>query len=119
MRNYLRDPAEFQYVYKKGKKYDGRYITVFVLSNDGLQHRLGVTASKKAIGKAVSRNRAKRLLREAFRFNQIPLRSLSSKYDWVLNAKPSLLSVKLNSPAEEFAGVVERVGQAEINYAVE
>lgn len=113
MRNYLRDPAEFQYVYRKGKRFDGRFITVFVISNDGLHHRLGVTASKKALGKAVNRNRAKRLLREAFRLNEPSLNGLSSKYDWVLNAKSDLSGVKLNSPAEEFAGVVEKVSKSE------
>jgi ribonuclease P protein component len=115
MRNYLRDSTEFQYVYRKGKRYDGRFITVFVISNGGLHHRLGVTASKKTIGKAVDRNRAKRLMREAFRFNEPSLLTLTSKYDWVLNAKPSLLSVKLKSPAEEFASMVGKVEEFERN----
>ena len=112
MRN-LRDTSEFQYVYRQGKRYDGRFITVFVIKNEGLHHRLGVTASKRAIGKAVHRNRAKRLMREAFRFNDSSLKALLKNYDWVLNAKSTLLSVKLDSPAQEFAGIVERVSAAE------
>ena len=114
MRNYLRDPSEFQYVYRQGKRYDGRFITVFVINNEGLHHRLGVTASKKAIGKAVHRNRAKRLMREAFRSNDPSLEALSRRYDWVLNAKSTLLSVKLEAPAEEFAGIVDRVSKSEL-----
>ena len=114
MRNHnLRDSSEFKYVYRKGKRFDGRFLTAFVICNEGSSHRLGFTASKKAIGKAVDRNRAKRLLREAFRNKESSLSALSSKYDWVLNAKSTLLSVKLSSPANEFAGIVDRVGECE------
>ena len=67
MRNYLRDSREFQHVYRNGKRYDGVFITVFVIENQELQHRLGVTASKKVLGKAVQRNRARRVLRAALR----------------------------------------------------
>jgi len=114
MRHNLRDPAQFQYVYRQGKRYDGEFVSVFVITNEELHHRLGVTASKKAIGKSVQRNRAKRLLREAFRFNELSLQALSKKYDWVLNAKSTLLDVKLNSPAQEIAGIIDRVGKSEI-----
>jgi ribonuclease P protein component len=113
LRNHLRDPSEFQYVYRQGKRYDGRFITVFVIRNEGVDHRLGVTASKKAIGNAVHRNRAKRLIREAFRVNEVSLKALSKKYDWVLNAKSTLSSVKLESPAQELAVIVGRVSESE------
>lgn len=113
MRNYLRDSGEFQHVYRNGKRFDGVFITVFVLENDALNHRLGVTASKKALGKAVQRNRAKRLLRETFRSNEPSLSALNKNYDWVLNAKPAVLSQKLNAPREELEGIIERVGRLE------
>ena len=113
MRNYLRDSGEFQHVYRNGKRYDGVFITVFVLENEGLNHRLGVTASKKALGKAVQRNRAKRLLRETFRSNEPSLSALARNYDWVLNAKPAVLSQKLKAPREELEGIIEKAGRLE------
>ena len=94
MRRYLRDTSEFQHVYRNGKRYDGVFITAFVIENKELNHRLGVTASKKALGKAVQRNRAKRLLRETFRSNEPFLRELARNYDWVLNAKAAVLHQK-------------------------
>jgi ribonuclease P protein component len=118
MRKYLRDSGEFQHVYRNGKRYDGVFITVFVLQNEALNHRLGVTASKRALGKAVQRNRAKRLLRETFRSNEPSLRALANNYDWVLNAKPAVLSQKLNAPREELEGVIEKVSRLEQRAAV-
>ena len=113
MRNYLRDSREFQHVYRNGKRYDGVFITVFVIENQGLEHRLGVTASKKALGKAVQRNRAKRLLRETFRSNEPSLRALSRSYDWVLNAKRAVLDQKVHAPGQELAGIIEKIGRFE------
>ncbi len=113
MRKYLRDTGEFQHVYRNGKRYEGVFITAFVIENQELNHRLGVTASKKAVGKAVQRNRAKRLLRETFRSNETLLRELGRNYDWVLNAKAAVLSQKMVAPSQELKGIIEKVGRLE------
>ena len=113
MRKYLRDSEEFQHVYRNGKRYEGVFISAFVIENQELNHRLGVTASKKALGKAVQRNRAKRLLRETFRTNENFLRELARNYDWVLNAKAAVLHQKLDAPRQELRGIIERVGRLE------
>ena len=59
----LLKPPEFRRVYGEGRRIEGRFMTVFILPGAAGFHRLGVTASKKAIGGAVERNRAKRRLR--------------------------------------------------------
>ena len=118
MRKYLRDTSEFQYVYRNGKRYEGVFITAFVIENQELNHRLGVTASRKALGKAVQRNRAKRLLRETFRSNETLLRELAKNYDWVLNAKAAVLSQKVAAPSQELKGIIEKVGRLETSAPV-
>ena len=105
----LRKPSEFRCVYTKGKRFDGRLMTVFILPSASGFQRLGITASKKGVGNAVQRNRAKRLLRETFRLSKAELCKLEIKFDWVLNARRHLLRVKLEQPLQEFRQIIEKV----------
>ena len=112
-RRRLHARAEFQKVYAEGQRYDGRLLAAFLRKNDLSEHRLGVTASTKAVGKSVDRNRARRLLRELFRRSAAEMEELKQEYDWVLNAKRSLLASDESARFREFRQIISQVAQAE------
>ena len=88
-------------------------MAAFLRRNELPEHRLGVTASTKAVGKAVDRNRARRLVRELFRRSRNELNPLRHRYDWVINAKRSLLSSTEELRFREFRKIVEQVARSE------
>ncbi len=61
----LKHNREFKNVYKRGKSHLTRFFVVYVLKNKLKKNRIGFTTSKK-LGNAVSRNRIRRRVREAF-----------------------------------------------------
>jgi len=109
----LRARPEFQKVYAEGQRYNGRLLAAFLRRNELAEHRLGTTASSKAIGKSVDRNRARRLLRELFRRSAPELNGLKGRYDWVLNAKRGLLSSDEELRFTEFRKIIDQVSKAE------
>lgn len=114
MKNSLRSSRDFERVYRAGKRYEGSLLTVFALPSDHNCHRLGITASKKALGQAFERNRGKRLIRETFRLSQLSLSRLKRKYDWVLNGRRRLLGSHLRNSLAEFERIISAVAADEI-----
>lgn len=64
--NTLKKNYEFRYVLSKGKYYCGRYITIYIKENKLNKNNIGIAINTK-LGKAVKRNRTKRLIRENYK----------------------------------------------------
>ena len=62
---------------------------------------------------AVNRNRAKRLLRAAFRLTSSELGGLRNRYDWVFNARRLIIEEKAAAVAADLRRVIAQVGRSE------
>lgn len=98
----IRRHAEFQDIYKTGAKFHSRYCTLFLKPNGLPVGRLGVAVTKK-LGGAVVRNRAKRLIREIFRQNDI-----APGFDLVVVPKREFLGVSLAVLGADYRTALER-----------
>ena len=65
----LKNSNEFGVVYRCGKSYANKYLIMYVLNNNRLENRLGISVSKK-VGNSVVRHRITRLIRESYRLNE-------------------------------------------------
>lgn len=74
---------DFLRVYKKGKFYVGKYMTLYTLKNNLNINRIGITVSKK-VGKSVKRNRIRRLIKENYRLYE---GFIKSGYDCIFVAR--------------------------------
>ena len=89
----IRNTTDFDRVYQGRCSASDNRLLVYALENETGATRLGVSVSRK-VGGAVVRNRWKRILREAFRQNQL---ELPEGLDYVLiprrGAEPELVAV--------------------------
>ena len=103
--------ADFERVYRQGRRHFGAHMTVFYLprpENEIAQGaRVGFTVSK-ALGGAVVRNRMKRRLREAVRLHGM----ISGAIDVVINPKKSLLTAAFVDVQREIRRAFEVIRKA-------
>ncbi len=117
----LRKHADYQRVYKAGRKQFAKQMTYFFtlrpqLGPDGTplrdanatSPRVGLTVGK-VMGKAVDRNRIKRRMREAVRKN---LSTLSAPVDIVLHPRRSVIDLEFSALDREVASVFRAIQNA-------
>ncbi len=83
----IRKRKDFLSLYKKGKRYRGKYFNFIYFSNDYSFSRMAVIVSKK-VGNAVKRNKIKRQMRTLFRRNKSLLKT---PLDIIIIAKKEIL----------------------------
>jgi len=70
----MRRRAEFLRIFRHGARHSGQGLSVYAAPNELGLNRLGVSVGRKH-GNAVTRNRIRRLIKEAFRLEQGALAS--------------------------------------------
>ena len=82
----IRKTKSFKAVYSSGNQAVNAFFVMYALANDTNANRLGVSVSKK-VGKAVTRNRVKRLVKESCR---LKAERFCKGFDIVVVARPAV-----------------------------
>ena len=96
--------AEYDVVYREGKRRSSREFTLFVRPN-GLEHSRFGWSIKKALGSAVRRNRIRRRLREILRLHR---QEISPGWDIVIHPRSSAATVDFSELTRELLKLIPR-----------
>ncbi|MDD4018090.1 MAG: ribonuclease P protein component [Kiritimatiellae bacterium] len=99
------DSSKYKSVFAEKKSFYGRSVVVWVGRASGAGRRTGVIVSKRTFRRAVDRNRAKRLMREAFRLSR---QNLVPEVDLILIARAGLAGKKCQDVMRDFEAVCRR-----------
>jgi len=99
----LRREADFEIIAKEGVRRHTKNFLIIARRNDQGFSRVGAVAGKK-LGKAVERNRVKRLVREFFRRNK---NKLPPSTDYVIVGKKGAQDLQYAHVVAELSALVE------------
>lgn len=101
----LKKDSDFRKVYKHGKSFANKYLVIYILKNKSDYSRVGISVSKK-VGKAITRNRVRRLIKEAYRLNIDE--KIKPGYDIVFIARVSSKDVTFKDIDKSIKNLVKR-----------
>lgn len=102
----LKENRDFRRMYARAKSAVGRCVVVYTARNRLGVNRLGITVGKK-IGKAVERNRVKRIVREAYRQLEP---GLKPGYDFVVVSRGRAVRVGMWEVRDEMQKLMRGAG---------
>jgi len=102
--------AKYRRVFDRGRSVKGRLLVAWHLESPGADRKAGVVVSKKSFHDAVDRNRAKRLMREAFRL-LVKEGAAPASTEWVFIGRAALRGVRCQEVSEEMRCLMSRVSR--------
>lgn len=101
----LKENHIFQRLYHKGMTAAGKYMVLYCRPNRLEHNRVGYTVGKK-LGHAVTRNRARRRLREVYRLAEPSLRC---GFDIVIVARMRCIEGRFDAMQAEFSQLAKKL----------
>ena len=102
----LRLNNDFRRLYSRGKSFAGAYVVVYTMKTRRPYKRLGLTVGK-SFGKAVKRNRMKRLMRESYRAIE---GNIPDSYDFVIVARSRAIGTSMSQIKRDMEYVFGKLG---------
>ena len=102
---------KYKRVFDRGRSIKGRLLVAWYLTAEDADRQAGVVVSKKSFHEAVDRNRAKRLMREAFRL-LVKAGEMPERTEWIFIGRRAIGGKKVFDVMEDIRScLVSRVSR--------
>ena len=101
--------ARYKRIFDRGRSIKGRLLVAWHLEADDADRMAGVIVSKKSFHDAVDRNRAKRLMREAYRL-LVKEDEMPAKTEWIFIARGAIEGKRVDDVMREMRWCVKSIG---------